>query len=364
MNGNIAVAKCVLGETSETAEEQSFGFSLFGFAFGLGSIVAPTLGGLLSHPAENFPDVFGGSEFFITFPYLLPCMISSSVAFFGFLSGYFYLEESLKLKHQEDAVEVEGNDESTSLLANKKSDEAYMSYDTLPADKEAEVILDPNYSWRAAPPVIFAYALLATTNIVFQEIYSIWAQEKISYGGLGWREKEVGLSLMISGVFLLFTQSVLYPKLEAKFGLLSLFRIARLLECPVLFLTGFISVFHENGYVVWSLTIFHHIFRIISAVCSFTPIMIMVNNSADAKTLGMVNGIAQAVASLVRGIGPLLGGLIWAFSLKSDLGYPFNYHFVFILMSALSFLTWLESYLILPETQKSHINIGSHLALE
>lgn len=57
------------------------------------------VGGLLSNPAEKYPTVFGEDGLFGHFPYLLPCLISVSLSIVGISSGYFYLEETLKKKH-------------------------------------------------------------------------------------------------------------------------------------------------------------------------------------------------------------------------------------------------------------------------
>lgn len=58
------------------------------------------VGGLLSNPAEKYPTVFAEDGFFGHFPYLLPCLVSVSLSLVGISSGYFFLEETLKKKHQ------------------------------------------------------------------------------------------------------------------------------------------------------------------------------------------------------------------------------------------------------------------------
>jgi hypothetical protein len=86
--------------------------------------------------------------------------------------------------------------------------------------------------------------------------------------------------------------------------------------------------------------------------------MIMVNNSATHETLGIVNGIGQASASLVRGIGPALGGWLWQVSLKSGFGFPFDYHFVFVMLAVLSVLSWLQSFTIPSSVDRMSLSGG------
>lgn len=52
------------------------------------------------------------------------------------------------------------------------------------------------------------------------------------------------------------------------------------------------------------------------AQCSaFTGSIIAVNAAPAPEQLGAVNGVGQTLAALVRGVGPALGGLLWAASL-------------------------------------------------
>ncbi|KAG0322721.1 hypothetical protein BG000_002815 [Podila horticola] len=93
LNGNVGVAKSMLGEIADPSN-QSQAFSIFGFAWGIGMIVGPVLGGYLANPAKNFPDTFGDWQFFIDYPYFLPCLVAASGGVVGFIVGYFFLEET------------------------------------------------------------------------------------------------------------------------------------------------------------------------------------------------------------------------------------------------------------------------------
>jgi hypothetical protein len=53
---------------------------------------SPTIGGTFSHPAEKFPGLFD-IELFREYPYLLPGIIASSIAFLGSALAFFQLEE-------------------------------------------------------------------------------------------------------------------------------------------------------------------------------------------------------------------------------------------------------------------------------
>lgn len=75
-----------------------------GLCWGLGGIVGSIIGGLTEHPVrlflfsslsnhsrqvQNLPYFFGNSTLFLRYPYLLPCLISSSVTFTGAILSLF-----------------------------------------------------------------------------------------------------------------------------------------------------------------------------------------------------------------------------------------------------------------------------------
>ncbi|KAF9927254.1 hypothetical protein FBU30_003365 [Linnemannia zychae] len=93
LNGNVGVAKSMLGEIADSTN-QSQAFSIFGFAWGIGMIVGPVLGGYLANPAKNFPEIFGNWPFFIEYPYFLPCLTAALGSVIGFIVGFFFLEET------------------------------------------------------------------------------------------------------------------------------------------------------------------------------------------------------------------------------------------------------------------------------
>ena len=65
--------------------------------------------------------------------------------------------------------------------------------------------------------------------------------------------------------------------------------------------------------------------------------MIMINESAPEHR-GAVNGIGQSFAALARSIGPAAGGMLFSWSIQNSF-FPFNYWFVFVLLSIFSILT-------------------------
>ncbi|KAI7828538.1 major facilitator superfamily domain-containing protein [Gamsiella multidivaricata] len=110
LNGNVGVAKSMLGEIADHTN-QSQAFSIFGFAWGIGMIVGPVLGGYLANPAKTFPDIFGNWAFFIEYPYFLPCFVAAMGSVVGFIVGYFFLEETKGRKNTaEEEAQLQEDD--------------------------------------------------------------------------------------------------------------------------------------------------------------------------------------------------------------------------------------------------------------
>lgn len=64
--------------------------------WGVGLVIGPAVGGLLAEPADKFPllDI----ALFRTYPYLLPCLVSSAIAVLSLITVLLWLPETLRRK--------------------------------------------------------------------------------------------------------------------------------------------------------------------------------------------------------------------------------------------------------------------------
>ena len=62
-----------------------------------GLIVGPAIGGILSRPAVQYPSIFFQDTIWARYPYLLPCLVSASLAVVGFIFLFLYLPETLSV---------------------------------------------------------------------------------------------------------------------------------------------------------------------------------------------------------------------------------------------------------------------------
>ena len=54
---------------------------------------SPVIGGMLSHPAERWPDTIGKIPFFHSHPYFLPCLVAAMVPLSAFVVTALFMKE-------------------------------------------------------------------------------------------------------------------------------------------------------------------------------------------------------------------------------------------------------------------------------
>ncbi|KAI8853718.1 major facilitator superfamily domain-containing protein, partial [Chytridium lagenaria] len=363
LNGNIGVAKCVMGEITDSTN-QAKGFSMFGLMWSIGMICGPVLGGFLSNPVTNFPSLFGKCVFLKENPYFLPCLISAIISMIGFVVGFFFFEETSVRKdddveakapptHAGEILRSETVNEGSS--SGQTRDSVFTQIDVREEAEEEEVKV-PKHKTNLKEPLIpfvafysiLGYGMLSFQNIIFDETFSLWVVTP--------RRRDIGFCLSLMGCLTLFIQLIVYPYLSRFFSAVKLYQFAVLCYAFIFPIFPAVSMFLANGSATarlwtWPALLLNMACRHFCNVLAFTSVMIMINNSAGKTKLGIVNGIGQTTAAFVRSIGPAVGGIMWAWSLTNHLSFPFNYWFVFFVLSTIAMATSIQSRFI-PEAKE------------
>ncbi|KAJ1555542.1 hypothetical protein HK405_000705, partial [Cladochytrium tenue] len=350
LNGNVGVAKSMLGEITD-ASNQASAFSIFGLMWALGLIVGPGIGGLLASPVQNIPGLFAGFPILTERPYLLPCLFSALLSAVGFVAALAFLDESLgsgpggspkrqgyvpvaqEVVVSSAPLEEEGDGDNND---DSNPEHPLMVENGGGGDGSGvnEMVMPPT-----AFSTISAYALLAFREIIFDEIFSLWAVAPPKIGGLGFSASDIGLCLSIIGCATLFLQLVVYPRLARRYSALRLFRVGQTIYAVVFVafppLAALADVPDQGRELLWAALLAALVVRQVAEVMSYTSVMILIKDAADGGNLGIVNGSAQTLAALARSVGPLVGGSAWAFGLTSGLGFPLDTNLVFALLVTL-----------------------------
>lgn len=346
LNGNIGVAKTVLGEiTDET--NQAWGFGVFGFLWGVGMITGPLMAGFLSNAHEKAPHIIKFGSIFHRFPYLLPCIVASLIALCGFLVGLFFLKETLPNPPGCQSLE----EEEYLLSQRKKSTELKEVAQSNGTDPETKKFgIWDMLTNRSILLSSITYAIVAFSTMVFDEVFAIWSTYGHEEGGINFSSTDIGYTYVINGAMLFFCQVAVFPPLAKRFGYLRTIQVASFIlifvhpPVPVLGLVPF-----EHKWKVWVGLAFILAVRTICLNLCFAAVMILVNNSAPPNQGGSVNGFAQTLCSGMRAAAPTVGGSLLAWSLQNGLGMPFNQYFSFFFLSC-SFLLQFLLTLLLPES--------------
>ncbi|KAA8496900.1 putative peptide/nitrate transporter [Porphyridium purpureum] len=324
LSGNIAILKTVLGDLNCGAR----GFSLMSLAWGLGSILAPSIGGILSRPSDylilsqNIPGLFGENALFSKFPYLLPCLSQFAIGLVGFTTAFFCLPETRWLDSEDRAdgfVRVAREEDVDERQSAWLSDVSSEDDD----DQEASN-LEPTSSVFEKDAVMRTtsnYGLIALAWVIQDETYPLFAASPAAAGGLGFTAPIIGATLAFSGTVLIVYQMLIYPLLTERYGLKRLFRWGAFSGAVTFALFPFCAhAFSLLGPVCGWVSIGSLLFaRTLTACTCFTSIMILQNQAAGSGAeRGTVNGVGQMFATAARSLGPFLGGAMWSFALHHE----------------------------------------------
>lgn len=149
-------------------------------------------------------------------------------------------------------------------------------------------------------------------NIFYEEAFPLWLVAPLSSGGLGWSPSAVGSLIATGGAFLAISQFVIFPRLSRRFALSSLFKWSAGLLAFVLGCTPYLA---SAGPLLLPLLLLQNALnRGLTSTC-FTTVFLFINNSCHARHRGRVNGLGMSLSSGFKAAGPMLGAMLFAWSL-------------------------------------------------
>lgn len=251
--GNISTAQAYIAD-STTPENRARGMGLIGAAFGLGFMLGPAFGGLLS-----------------TISLATPFIVAAVLAFANVIFGYFMLPESLP---------VEQRSSTTALKLN-------------PFARLHSVVSKPQIRPLLVGLTVlnFAFAGLQTNFPVFTDVR------------FGFDALDNALVFAFIGLIAVLMQGVLIRQLVPRFG------EARLAVVGLALMTlSFALIALAPGAVV--LTIAVGILAVGSGMA--TPSLTsLISRRVSAQEQGVTLGGTQALTSLMMVAGPLYAGLVF-----------------------------------------------------
>ncbi|TFK50147.1 member of major facilitator superfamily multidrug-resistance, DHA1 sub-family [Heliocybe sulcata] len=346
LNGNIGVIKSMMAElTDSTNIAQAYAY--MPIAWSTGGTLGPIIGGMLSRPAERFPNLFGHNEFLKTYPYFLPCAVPATFTVIAWLVTFFFLKETVKSPVSVRQLLRLRDTKADLTLRNVSGMQRQPTQNSLPTkgklvaeEKEEPLPLSELMTSR----VIISganYAFLAIVDIAFRAIQPLFLSTPIALGGLGLPPHIIGVILsgfgILNGVFQIF----FFAKIHDRWGTKNVFIVGIAAAVPVFAMFPVINSVarvEELSTLVWGLVAAQVIISILISL-SYGCIFIYITASSPNKaSMGATNGLCQMVVSVMRAIGPASANSLFSLSIDPAKHY-LNGQLVYFVLEILAFVS-------------------------
>ncbi|XP_057302263.1 uncharacterized protein LOC130636534 [Hydractinia symbiolongicarpus] len=209
--------------------------------------------------------------------------------------------------------------------------------------------------------VYFVIGLIAFGN---HELLPLFVASSAEYHGMGFSTSKIGLTLFMVSVCFLPTQLLIVPRVVRRYGSRKVLIGSYLLlafTCPW---TPILVNIFSNRTAAWMAVVVVSFLQRILMASGFVSINILINNSVSPDLLGSANGFSMIFLSLGRMIAPLIVGSTYSWSLKnildvssnsSPIGFPFDQHFSFYVLSLMSICNSFFASAISPTLDKKKI---------
>jgi DHA1 family tetracycline resistance protein-like MFS transporter len=287
-----------------TPDKRAQNFGMIGAAFGIGFVIGPAIGGLLSD--------FGART-----PFLVAAFFSMA----NFIYGFIVLKESLPVENRR-AFEWKRSNPFGALQQLKR--------------------------FKKLKYLFLVSFLTILTTMCVHSTWNFYSMEKF-----GWTTKEVGISLAVVGVCFGVVQGALTGKIVAKFGQKNAAKLGLFLSIFVLMGMGLIY----QGWMMYAIILPYAFTGIVDPA-----IRSIISGQVQSNEQGELQGIFTSLMSLAEIIGPPL--FMWFYyNFKTSvpdsnigLGTPF-WVAAFIALLAFVLITWtLKGYTKSDEVNEEELN--------
>ncbi|MDT0016124.1 MFS transporter [Listeria swaminathanii] len=239
-------------------EQRTKYFGWVSAAAGAGAALGPAFGGLLAH-----------------FGYAVPFFFGAAITLLNFMFGYFYMPESLQEEHRLKRIPLVRLNPFSQLL---------------------NILTIKNLS-----RLLVAAFLIWVPNGSLQAVMTQFTIDSFS-----WKPALIGMMFSIMGIQDILSQAFVMPKLLLKLTDKQIAILGMIAEIIGYALIAASSIFTLAPLLVIGMFVFGFGDSIFGPAFNG-----MVSKSASASEQGRIQGGSQAIQSLARIIGPIIGGQIY-----------------------------------------------------
>ena len=252
--GNLSVAQAYISDVTD-AQNRAKGLGMIGAAFGIGFIIGPVTGGLLSQYGYN-----------------VPAFVAAGLSFINFILIYAWLPESLTKEKREQLGE----------------------------QKKPAVTLGALVTALKRPftgPLLITRFFFGLAFAIFQTIFSLYALAKFNLSA-----RDTGFVLTYVGVLSVIVQGFLVGKLTNRF------REDHLMMASVALMAVSLAGWALAPSVFWLLVVLTP--TSLSGGILNTLLSSTLTKAVAPQEIGGILGLSASVESSTRIIAPILGGAL------------------------------------------------------
>lgn len=355
LNGNVGVVKGYAADICDKTNQVK-GVGVMQLGWGLGGILGPLFGGILSKPCTSYS--FCSEDSLLgKFPYLLPNLMSCVASVAAIVSLCIYLpreepkrppkkvemEDYKKLNASEFSVdETEpdlesdvGDDDTAHLETGMKARDRMIAKTQKPGVKWCFGRIEKGSIFRnkIAMLSVISYCVLGASFTMYDEAFPLFALTEGAKGGIGATSQDIGIIGALNGGMAVFTQLILFYPIATRLGFVRLFRLGLLMGALLFFNYPMLNLFLSNRVGLWAGISFLTLCKVLTGQFAFSAATAIISNSCPLTQVGAINGFAQSLVGLLRAFSPAIAGNVLAWGFTNSYGFPLNQYLVFILMS-------------------------------
>ena len=344
-NGNLAAAKSIIVELCDKSNEAK-GFGMMGVSYGVGAIAGMAVGGLFYDPAVS--PLFGGipwvrnSAFLRAYPAFAPCLLAALYACAAALYVFIWLPETNQVVLRRRAAlrpsmeEIPSAADDTTELAprvstNEERESSGQRSDAVLTDARRSFSLANLWNSVDCRNATAAYMLTCAHDIVFVEVFPLWAVVPRSHRGLGLSVAATGAVILVTAVTVVGANAG-FSACQDMFGRRRLFALSAAICGTVAVLLPTIaghlaSVGAQEGvsgsvplWLLLAVALPMLLVRTAAATWSFGLTFLAISKAAPREHLGAVNGLAQALGATCRMVLPPFATPLFAWSVSPASG--------------------------------------------
>ncbi|KAF8162794.1 major facilitator superfamily domain-containing protein [Crassisporium funariophilum] len=313
-NSNAGVIKGIIGEITDHTNSAD-AFALLHVPWAIGSSFGALIGGWLARPHDHFPKVFS-SQFWISYPYFLPCFVLSLTAVFGVLLTAGFFNETVKGGYLYKNPNSRGNEDSEPLLESSNPTHSLATLGT--TSKEDPVPLKDLLNLKILIPVM-NYVCLASLHASSNAIQPLFLAMPVNIGGLELPPRDVGYILGTYGFVSSIFQTLMLGRLVRRFGVKAIFVTSISAFLPVYAFSPLMNVIVRKmgfSYVVWVVLGCQLSASLVMELGYGCVYMFITSAAPNKRSLGATHGLAQTLVSIGRIVTPAMTNSLLSFSIK------------------------------------------------